>query len=359
MTNPKNSARGRWLFIAWGLIAAWIAAWIHAAEADELSWRVVVLSSAKSARLSARIEAELKALGVQTLAVDQADAEAQHFGSLKDAARRYKAVAAVRVAPERGNIEIWIADPDNEQTVFAGTIAMDETSASQSLLAVQTAELLRANLISTRDERNLSERAPPGDSFDPSVQPQVQSLVQPAKTGYPLIELEFGPGLSFGGFGLGPLAHLVVGSEFNLGEKLGVGILVIAPLVSVELEHALGEADIWPLTAAVDFRVNFYDDRRRFAPSLGGGMGATFIFLEQEDSVFEIGNKNFAVSATPYFRGGLTVRVTDRLLMRTDMMVLWSLKETVVRVESRSVKSWDQSLIIGYLGVVVTLGRWE
>src|ERR1035437_9780285 len=94
-----------------------------------------------------RLRAELGAMGfdlVEMLADDGAPARA----ALEENARSLGAIAAVRLVPSGGGVEVWIVDRVTGKTVLREIVRPEGPSGeADAMVAMRAVELLRASLL--------------------------------------------------------------------------------------------------------------------------------------------------------------------------------------------------------------------
>lgn len=190
-----------------------------------------------------RLRAELDSMGIQVVEVPAPDTAPSHE-SLEQAARDAGAFAAVRVAPRKGGVEVWIADRVTGKTVLRELVAR-RGETDDEIVALRVVELLRASLL----ELDL-HGAPHGDVKPaPAVRrlvpkPLPAPVVAPARPGEAALGLELGPGVAYSPSGIPPAPLLRLGARFDLGSGAGADLLVLAPTFPQTVDDSEGSAAV-------------------------------------------------------------------------------------------------------------------
>ncbi len=132
--------------------------------------RVVVLVDRPNDALLKRVTAEIASLGVTLITIGPPRPH-ESLGPLEAAARRDKAVAAIRTLPSGRGVEVWMADETSGRSLLRQVIVDEsETRPNENLIALQTAELLRTSL----------QLEPPWTAAPPPPDPSANARSAPA-----------------------------------------------------------------------------------------------------------------------------------------------------------------------------------
>jgi hypothetical protein len=110
--------------------------------------RVLLIVDRSDDPFAERIRAEVAGLGLTVLTLEVWRSH-ESLGPLETVARTSRAVAAIRMLPSGKGVEVWMADETSGRSLLRQLI-VDESphGPNQSLIALQTAELLRTSLLS-------------------------------------------------------------------------------------------------------------------------------------------------------------------------------------------------------------------
>jgi hypothetical protein len=131
------------------LVAATVVAAPSAAVAAiaPYSRRVLLIVDRADDPFAERIRAEIVGLGLAVVTLEPWHTH-ETLGPLETVARSQHAVAAIRMVASRKGVEVWMADETSGRSLLRQLI-VDESphGPNQSLIALQTAELLRTSLL--------------------------------------------------------------------------------------------------------------------------------------------------------------------------------------------------------------------
>jgi len=208
-----------------------------------------------------RIRAEVAALGLTVFTRGPS-------GPLEADAREQHAVAAIRILPSRKGVEVWMADATTGRTL-ARQLVVDERpeGPDQSVVALQTAEILRTGLFPQQ-----REPAPPPAPPPPPPEPPV-ALVEPPRGGADFsAQVGLGPLYSPGGAGTALQGWLTLEQRWRRG--FGIAFDASGPLVSASLTGPEGDSDVAALSAGLRLfaRLPAGDHPWFLTAGLGGGV---------------------------------------------------------------------------------------
>jgi hypothetical protein len=271
---PKRSGRGtigarHVLALAAALSIAIASPGVVRAEGRP-ALRVLLVVERANDPLMARIQAEVAALGL--IVVTSAAG-----GPLENSAREQRAVAAVRVLPTRKGVELWMADVTTGRTLTRQLIVDERPDGpDQTLVALQTAEILRTGLFPKAD------KAAPASTAVPAV-PVTAPLVASAAPTQPdetRVRAGIGGLYSPGGVDTALQAWLSVQRRWRHG--LGGALTLSGPIVRGSISGPEGHAQVGAYLAGVELCSSFLQDDSRWF--LTGGLGGGIVNLRTEGS---------------------------------------------------------------------------
>lgn len=143
----RRDRRGcRWLAVALAAVA-----WLSSAAvvaAPRPAQRVLLIVDRPKDTFAERIRAEVVGLGLTVVTLEPWRTR-EPLGPLETVARGQHAVAAIRMLASRKGVEVWMADETSGRSLLRQLI-VDESQGgpNESLIALQTAELMRTSLLS-------------------------------------------------------------------------------------------------------------------------------------------------------------------------------------------------------------------
>jgi hypothetical protein len=121
------------------------------AEESKTERKVLIISDKANEPFINRIRAEILALGLNVLLRPA-------VGPLEADAREQEAIAAIRVLPSGKGVEVWMADVTSGRSLLRQLIVDEKPEGpDQTLIALQTAELLRTSLFPKTEQAPLSK----------------------------------------------------------------------------------------------------------------------------------------------------------------------------------------------------------
>jgi hypothetical protein len=185
-----------------------------------------------------RIRAEISALGLSVVM-------RPYVGPLEVDARAQRAVAAIRVLPSRNGVEVWMADETSGRSLLRQLIVDEKPEGpDQTLIALQTAELLRTSLFPKIEGTMTSTGTEPArkdQAVSASVTDRPTSIEThaSAKTG---VQAGFGILHSFGG--TGSALQVWLSLRHSLGKRIGVALVLSGPVHRANVRGLEGSADV-------------------------------------------------------------------------------------------------------------------
>ncbi len=274
--------------------------------------RVVVLS-APGSTLAVRLQAELEALGLDTITdVPPADVSP---GALEAIAHEREALATIFLAGGEHVLEIWIADRTTGKTVIRD-IPVRTGSASDDTAVTKTVELLRASLLEVQFQTG-SDKLPPALEklvAPPPPLPQVIELPPLAplpKLPERLVTIRLGPAIGFGAGGLPPSAQLYAEVVGAVSDVVAVGGELSIPTVPTsfdEPEGSFARSQFWG-TAVVELHP--VGKRALVDPRFGGAVGLQIANGEGDGKGLNLSGGAVTVAALGLAEAGMAVPLSD------------------------------------------------
>lgn len=266
-----------------------------------------------------RIKAELVAIGFATL-VRRNDV------ALERAAREVNAVAAIRVLPSRQGVEVWMADRTSGRSLLRQVIVDENPSGpNQSVVALQTAELLRTSLIQQPSTASAPAPTPPRDDSSatsgrsvrsPSTiepeHPDQQRATKPV-TPPPSAGLQAALGALYSPGGADAALQLWLSLQRSFSKNVALAIDLSAPLLTASLTSPEGTTRIGSYVAGVAFLLQTRSESGLIFVNGGVGIGAARLSFNGEANPPLLGRSGGVTSATAYVRSDLGVELVPWL----------------------------------------------
>jgi hypothetical protein len=209
--------------------------------------RVLLIGKGPNDPLLKALRAELSDLDVTVVQRDAAE-------RLEAAAREESAVAAVRLLPAHNGVEVWMADATSGRSLLRQVI-VDEAPGgpNHSVIALQTAELLRTSLLFENAEPPPRPPPPPGKPVEPQPPPPgPPGVTQRRDAG-----AQAGLGALYSPGGAGAALELWLAVHYPLNGWLSLGVDLGLPLARGTIEGPEGSALVGAQVATVDARARF------------------------------------------------------------------------------------------------------
>ncbi len=299
--------------------------------------RIALVREAGSGdRLPRRLRAELDSMGIEVVEVP-ARGGAPNHESLEQAARDVGAFAAVRVAPSKGGVEVWIADRVTGKTVLRELVTR-RGETDDEIVALRVVELLRASLL------ELDLRGAPHGDVEPTA--PIRRLVPKRRSAPPAApaptsqtSLELGPAVAFGG--IGPLLQLRVGMRIDTASGIGGGALVLVPTFPRTVEAAEGRADVSMALfgAAIDASLLA---SRPWRSRVGAGVALSYLRLAGSASTPYVADTETRWLGAGFARLQLGRAIGEHTYLGLELIGGASARRVVVNFAGREVASWGQ-----------------
>jgi hypothetical protein len=323
--------------------------------------RVALVVDRSENPLAGRLRAELRSVGFDTVTAVR-DADVPPALEVTSISQRTGAVAAISVVsaaeaasaqgggPGRGPV-VWVMDRARNRAVKR-QLAAQRGDSSNRVIALRAVELLRASLMELRANQALANeaRAVPVPETRATSGLQLAAASR-ATTARFALELEGTATLAPGGLGL--MGQLLVGAGWYAMEHLRLELFSLVPLSPGRASSDEGEVELHAWIIGAGPRLLFTGREATLQPSVGGGMGAAFVFLRGRALAPYADKSDWSAAACPYLRAGLLVRLTDLLRASVDLLAGVALPSSVVTVSGRDIASWGRPFISAALGFEV------
>jgi len=303
-----------------------------------------------------RIRAELVTLGfvIQQRANDT---------PLEQAARDTHAVAAIRILPSRLGVEVWMADQTSGRSLLRQVI-VDESAGgpNQSLIALQTAELLRTSLLSASVSEEAIPASPPPappPPTSPSAAAQAASPPMPATPAQERpaaaspnpsapVELESTAGLQaalgalYSPGGATSALQLWLSLERSLNPSMALALDLSAPLSAGSLSGPEGSTRVGTYLAGAVFLLQGRSKAPRFFFNAGLGLAVLRIALDGEANAPLVNNSSSVITAATYLRSDVALELAPWLRLGARATLGASLDRVEVRFAGNDAGSWGR-----------------
>lgn len=332
-------------------MASWLAA-LGEARADVASGTVVLFVAEGATALGRRLRQEVESLG---LTVTSHPADAISAPSLEAELQRKGVVAVIRVTPAAGGaVEIALVNKADGSTIHHKRVAASaEEPSSAELLATQTVEILRANLIAVP--------ARPADT--PPATPETPVLSRPSRasaTAPPKedrrhdFSLLAGPAI-LGSDAFTPSGHVLASLTYLSPLHLGANAAALFPVVPARLSEPEGSVDLFPSI----YRLTALYQAGPWTSSLfvrfSAGIALARLHWQGAANAPNVSavEDGFAWSPTGGVAAGFRLAPNVRVIVET--MLLVGYPRTVVRLAGRDVTAWGRPAGTASIGVELSL----
>ena len=296
--------------------------------------RVALFSAIPNDPLAGRIDAELRAVGVD---VSRA-AIAPATGIEEQVRVALGAGARAVVVADGHRTDVWIAQVGSNRIGLRQELEVDETSGLQAVLALRTVEFLRISLglVSEPNVVPLPVARPPVTSTVPSA---------PAPKRWLAIDASSGVLASADGGGATAIAGVSVRAQ--LWRILGAELCFYAPLTEAAVTNAEAEARTSAWLAGGGLMIAPGSDDDRASIEVGAGTLATWI---RSDGVGAEGFNTRVLRAALYGRGAARFRLAPRLSLRLDVIGGTVINAPAITFVSTRVATWGAAFAAGLGG---------
>jgi hypothetical protein len=323
---------------------SWLAA-LGKARADVAPGTVVLFVAEGAGALGRRVRQEVESLG---LVVSSRPADAMTSPSLDNELLRSGVVAVIRVTPAA--VEIALLKKTDGSTVHRKRVAPSAGEPSSAeLLATQTVEILRANLIAVP-----AEPYPAVPAAAVPTRPPRPGTVPPKDERSHDIALLAGPAV-VGSDAFTPSGHVLASVTYLSPLRLGATAAALFPVVPAHLSEPEGSVDLFPSI----YRVTalYQPDLWSSSLFLRFSIGIALEHLRWQGAAnapnLSAVEDVFAWSPT----GGLAagVRLAANLRVVGEATLLVGYPRTVVRLAGRDVTAWGRPAGTASIGIELSL----
>jgi hypothetical protein len=206
--------------------------------------RVLLIVDRADDPFAERIRAEVAGLGLTAVMLEPWRTHAT-LGPLETVARSQRAVAAIRMVPSRKGVEVWMADETSGRSLLR-QLVVDESPGgpNQSLIALQTAELLRTSLLS-RPGAPTAPGAPKSTAPTVPAGETTPTLVAgPEVAAEPLLGLDAALGVLFAPRGGSAALQAWLSVQHSIAPRWLLALDLSAPLRAASLSGPEGSARV-------------------------------------------------------------------------------------------------------------------
>jgi len=329
-------------FWATALVVAWLM-FVREAAAQDLSkapasCRVLIVVDGSPDPFMERVVAEVSAIRGLEVEIRRP------VGALDADARAEHAQAAIRKVASGKGVEVWMADATSGRSLLRHLV-VDESPGGpdQSLVALQTAELLRTSL--------LSSRGVAASGLAPPVVVSKASTAGPPSPPLPILDnamqVGFGPFFSAGGVSTALQAWL---SYQHLWSRFfGMVFDVSVPLLRGSLVNSLGSAHVGAVLAGGGFLVRWKSETGGMvASAILGGAFTSVLIKGQPAGRFE-GSSPTVYSGLLYSRLSMAWNPFPWLGLGAAGMLGTTTSLIRIRFADRDVGEWGLPLAAAFL----------
>jgi hypothetical protein len=311
--------------------------------------RVVLVADRDSDLVGMRLVGELSALGFEVVAVAVDPGTDAGREPLEELARERQAVAALRVVPLSGGVEVWIVDRVTGKTVLREVVTAGEGETVEEVVALRSVELLRASLMEIdAPHRVRGEVAPP---------PNIRRVVprpRPPPAPPPRLSLGLAPALLPSPGGMGLPVDVRVWVRHRAGERWGWTAIGLVPVVPAHVEAPEGEADgaPWLLGGGLDLYLTA--PGAPFGGVLGAGGALALVQMQgiSTQQPYRLASDGALVSAG-YLSAGATYALTPFLRLAADCVGGIAFPEVQMKFGGRAAATWGTPFLAVSAGIEV------
>ncbi len=328
------------------LLSLTLAPAVAAAQATP---RVVLVADRDSDLVGMRLVGELSALGFEVVVVAVEPGTQASREPLEDLARERQAVAALRVVPLSGGVEVWIVDRVTGKTVLREVVTAGEGESVEEVVALRSVELLRASLMEID--------APHPVQGEVAAPPNIRRVVprpRPPPAPPPKLSLGLAPAILPSPGGMGVPIDARVSVRYRAGSWWGWSALALVPVVPAHVEASEGEADAAPWILGGGFDLYLTDRASSFTPVLGAGGALVLVQMQglSTQQPYRLSSDAVLVSAA-YVQAGATYALSPFLRVGADVLGGVAFPEVGMEFDRRAAASWGAPFLAISVGMEV------
>ncbi|MFZ5892565.1 MAG: hypothetical protein ACOY0T_16020 [Myxococcota bacterium] len=295
-----------------------------------------------------RIRAELLAIGFVTQ-------RRKNDTPLEQAARDVHAVAAIRILPTRQGVEVWMADQTSGRSLLRQVI-VDESPGgpNHSLIALQTAELLRTSLFARAAAEPSAQPAQAGQSSQPTetqrppatpaATPDTPANAPPnaPSVAPPSAGLEAALGALYSPGGSDAALQLWISLERSLSHHVALALDLSAPLRAAALDGPEGTAHIGTYLVGAVFLLQTRTSNGRWFVNAGPGLAAMRLSFDASPNAPLFKNASGVTTAAAYARSDFGVELVPWLRLGARATSGVAFDRIDVRFAGNQAGSWGR-----------------
>ena len=322
--------------------------------------RVLLIVDRPRDTFAERIRSEVAGLGL-TVVVLEPWRTREPVGPLEEAARGQHAVAAIHMLPSRKGVEVWMADETSGRSLLRQLI-VDESAGgpNESLIALQTAELMRTSLLSqarppaTPALSGATWSSPGADSAAPEPSTELAaSAVAPAPSPRTAVQAGLGV-LSSPRMGT-PAFQAWLSLERRLIPWLAVALDLSGPLYATTIAGPEGSARVGAYSAGAALVAHLDPSTSPLFATAGIGIAAVRLGADGQTAAPLVASSASAITAAGYLRadGGIDLTPAFRLGLRG--IVGAAISRVSLRFADNDTGTWGRPFVAG---LVLAELRW-
>ncbi len=308
---------------------------------------VLIVTEASDEAFGRRLEAELETLGIRAwIERPAADDTRPTAATLARQARERRAMAALRLVPSEGRVQLWLTDRVTGKTTLR-EVSVPRGDDANEVLALRAVELLRASLLELR-----LVLPPPGEVPPPAAAVRLaeQTPLRPVRDEAPgrLPTLWLGPAVAWSPGGTKAAVHPLVGLRWLVDGRLGPEVLALLPLSPTHLDGREGRAAVSHLLVSAGFRMEV-PLGEVISLSFGGGVG---LASQSADATANPGYEGgHSVTRSVAFHGalGLTAALSSRMHVGIETLTAVTPSRHVLTFAGSEVATWGRPIVVGSL----------
>ena len=323
-----NCAWSRWAgAVVFLLVSTSTRLWAAPAEV-QTGRRVLLIIDKLNDPFIERLSAELTSLGFLVVARGP-------IGPLENDAREQHAIAAVRVLASRKGVEVWMADETSGRSLLR-QVVVDESPGGpdQSLVALQTAELLRTSIFPKPDKPTLASAAPVTNPMPPAV----LAPREPPSSGE--IGAQAGFGLLSSPGGVGSTLQIWLSLNHYWERRIGVALNFSAPVRQATLSGPEGRAEVGAYLVGGEVFTRFGGNTSHLSLTTGLGIAAVFVSTKGRAEALLVSASDWTLTGAGFARADAAWRPTRWLGLGVSVLAGATPERVIVRFAGNEAGKW-------------------
>jgi len=325
-----------------------------AAPAAPSARRVLLIIDRADDPFAERIRAEVAGLGLTVVTMEPWRTH-ESLGPLETVARAQRAVAAIRTVASRKGVEVWMADETSGRSLLRQLI-VDESpqGPNQSLIALQTAELLRTSLLAQPRGPAATTAAMPAATTTAGAPPASANAGPDAATTLverPAAQPELGAALGvLSANGAGAAAFQAwLSLHLPVGARWAVALDLSGPLRGATLSGPEGSARIGAYLAGLALLARLTHPGADFSVTAGGGVAFADIRAAGETSAQLLHTASgSAATGALYARGDATFEATRWLKLGVRAVIGAATSRVTLQFAGNDAGTWGRPFLGGF-----------